>query len=110
MIFWIVLAIFLYGIGLRFFQLGGHSLWYDELVTASCAAQNSLSDFFTFFVSHEQNPPGFHFLVWLLTRVHILTNSEFSIRLISAVAGCLSLILIYRLTKKLWGLAAFNAG
>lgn len=83
--YWIVLIILLVGGFLRFYKLGEHSLWYDEILSTLRASQGlhyalferfRLTDFFIFLEL-------------------FVGNSEFIIRFYSALFGILGIVAIY---------------
>jgi len=88
--------IFLFGCFLRFFQLGEKSLWTDELVVIANAV--NLVDIEAFF-THAQSDdlPKFYSLIfkfWLR-----LGDSEFAMRGLSALFGCMTILVTYSLTR-----------
>lgn len=97
------------GGGLRFHELGHDGLWSDELFTSSMIRQHPLTadistfrrttifdvtpeDSFWTAKGAEQSPPLFELLTKAV--LTILPASEFSLRLVSAVAGCLWLLFL----------------
>lgn len=83
MLFILLLAIFL-----RLFRLGSASLWFDE-------AMDLVADFKSpppFF----KNPPLYSIFSYFWGN---LANSEFILRMPSAVFGVISILLIYYFTK-----------
>lgn len=78
----------------RFINLGGESLWYDEAFTAQLA-KLPLNKLFTA-VSGDVHPPTFYLVEWL--NIRIFGTSEWALRLPSAIAGIVAVLLIYRLT------------
>jgi hypothetical protein len=88
------LLIVLLGSSLRFYNLGGDSLWYDEILTANVARSGYEA------ISHVRSHPP---LFYLLTRaaIDVLGESEFALRLPSAIAGILALPLVAVLGRTL---------
>ena len=80
----------------RFVGLGSESLWLDEAKGASFAF-SPLSEWWTSLPDH-QAPPG-HFLI--VKWVAEFSRSEWALRLPSAVAGWLALLLTYSIAKRL---------
>ncbi|HEX5754719.1 MAG TPA: hypothetical protein VFZ09_51520 [Archangium sp.] len=114
---WLITLALLLAAGcvLRFHELGHDGLWTDELFTSSMVRQHPLKwghssfrrvsvfevtpgDSFWTAKGGEQSPP----LYELLTKavVTVLGSSEFSLRLVSALAGCLWLIYLARRAMK----------
>lgn len=94
-----LLAIFLLGMGLRFYGLDATSLWGDELYTATKAHPDLLSVFETM-ASTGDNPPLSFAIIGSL--VGLLGNSDFVYRLASALLGSLSVLLTYSVGQQLW--------
>ncbi|MDY6844294.1 MAG: glycosyltransferase family 39 protein [Thermodesulfobacteriota bacterium] len=84
--------ILLLGSCLRFYQLGEKSLWTDELVIISNAV--NLVDVKSFFAhTRSDDLPRFYSLLfkyWMF-----LGNSEYSMRALSVIFGCLSILTTY---------------
>jgi uncharacterized membrane protein len=81
------------GIFFRFYQLGLQELWYDELFSTVSAQEPFLSDFFYKWAYCDGNPPAYGLFLWLWIKVFPAT--EFYVRLPSAIASSLTLILLY---------------
>ncbi len=79
------------GFILRFYNLGFNSLWLDEASTYTFAI-NSFQGIWQATASGEFNPPLFY---WLEHGMLMLGNNEFFLRFIPAVAGVLTVPLIY---------------
>ena len=86
------------GIFFRFYQLGLQELWYDELFSTVAAQEPLLSDFIYEWAFCDGNPPGYGLFLWLWLKV--FPPTEFYVRLPSAIAGSLSLVLLYFLGKR----------
>lgn len=86
-------------LGLRIHLLGHNSLWLDEGVSAG-AVQLPWSDFFRLLWRREGNMA----LYYLVLRgwIHV-GDSEFAIRLLSVIAGVVSIPAVYVLGKRLFG-------
>ena len=95
---WILVGLILLGVGLRLYQLGQESLWFDEAWTALFAPQRgaALRDILW-------NQP-FPFYYLLMSGWTALAGwSEIALRLFSALAGIASIPLLYRLAAALFG-------
>lgn len=77
----------------RVYNLGGDSLWIDELITLWDSIQG-----WQWMVSIEDHPPLLYILTWL--SVGVFGESEFTLRLPSLFAGVLSAPLIYALARR----------
>lgn len=88
--------LFILGAGLRIFQLGVESLWYDEVGTIDQATRDLTALFSEFY----QDPPLYPFLLryWMLA----LGPSEISLRLLSVVFSVASLFLLYSISSSLF--------
>ena len=100
----LILILFVGGF-LRLGHLNAYGLWSDEFVTLQLTQNASYSALIhDCFVIPQPIPP----LYFLLTKLFVdaLGPSEISLRLLSALAGTLTLGLIYRLGKEWFGEAA----
>jgi putative flippase GtrA len=88
------------GAALRFSTLGAESLWNDELSSwkrslydnvAQVAAKSAYSDY---------HPPGFQIVLFYVMK--LLGDSEVALRLPSAIAGVLSIGMIFLLGRRLY--------
>jgi len=103
-----IIAIIILAFALRIYRLDHQSIWYDEGVNVYFANQ-SLKDLIAG-VSTDNHPP-LHFFVlhfWL----KLAGQSEFSVRFLSLISGVLSVPLLFKLGRELFGqregsLAAF---
>ena len=94
----VLLAILGSGLFLRVYNLGGESLWYDEVISVRLAHM-SLSQII---VNRAGNVhPPFYFLV-LRGWVALLGDSEFVVRLLSVVFGCFAILMIYKVGRLLF--------
>jgi mannosyltransferase len=90
-----LILLILAGAGLRFYSLGGKSMWDDEVITVEISAKD-----FTHIwqdLSWRQNSPPLHYLL-----VHFFLYfglNEFWARFPSALFGSFNLILIFLLSK-----------
>ncbi|MEJ8474666.1 glycosyltransferase family 39 protein [Roseibium algae] len=88
-------AVLIIGAVLRLWHLDRTSLWYDEAVSWS-QSNGSLAHLVTS-VASDNYPPLHNLLLWLT--MPVLGDTEFALRLPSAVAGIVSIWLIYELGK-----------
>ncbi len=86
----LILAIILLAFAARFIHLGGDSFWFDEVFTLDTARQ-SLGHVLA--GQDINNPPGFHLLAFF--SVQVWGTSEYALRLVSAVAGTLTVPLMF---------------
>jgi mannosyltransferase len=95
----VLLAIMLLGAVLRFYGLGFQSLWGDELASWDISTRETISQVIGG-VRSDDHPP----LYYLILRVAqwIFGDSEWALRLPSAVAGWLCIPAIYILAKRLY--------
>lgn len=95
---YLIIAVIAYAV-LQFFTLGTRSFDGDEGVVLRVASADSWSQFWTF-LANDVHPPLYHLLAKL--SVSIFGVHEWSLRLPSAVAGGLLILLGYWLGKKIW--------
>lgn len=88
----------LVALALRLYQIGNESLWLDEAYTLLFSGL-PLDRLFTVGGAHE-HPPFYYLIVHFLLN---LWNSPVAPRLVSAVAGSLSVLVMYALGAKLFG-------
>jgi mannosyltransferase len=96
-----VLAILvtLFGAVLRLYDLGGQSLWIDEVSQARTASLIN-SEGFGVVVQRDNVAPLSHWLLWAFGT--LFGYSEFIIRLPSAIAGIVLVPLVYLLGRRLF--------
>lgn len=92
-----LLLVMALALGLRLYQLGAQSLWYDEGVTAT-VAQRGLSEL-TQWTAHDIQPPLYYYVVFLWGR--LAGWSEWSLRFPSAWWGVLSVPLLAVVAQRL---------
>lgn len=97
----IILSICALAAGLRFHHLTYQSLWNDELSTWVRSHYDSLRDVIVKGVIPDVHPPGWQILVYYVEK--IFGDSEFLLRLPSAIAGVLAVGAIYLLARRLYG-------
>jgi 4-amino-4-deoxy-L-arabinose transferase-like glycosyltransferase len=107
---YLILLVFFLGLGLRLYDLGGESIWFDEAVSVAASKLGFLDQISWSLTSSDNNPPLYYaFLrVWVL----LFGDSEFAVRLPSAIFGSLGILLIYAVGSRLFNrkaglLAAF---
>ena len=91
-----LLAIMLLGAVLRFYGLGFQSLWGGELASWDFGGRDTFSR-----VVQDGSQPPLYFLILHLAR-WVFGDSEWALRLPSAIAGWLCIPAIYLLGKKLY--------
>src|SRR5438477_10008090 len=98
-------GIFLIGLVLRLATLDAHSLWYDEVLSIE-TAQRGLNAIFTDrFGWMLVQTPLHYFLVWLTIQPADPTSTSFLVRLPSALAGSLTILVVYGIGRELFGRA-----
>ena len=96
-----VLLFLLVGLGsfLRLYKLDNKGLWFDEIGEVIVASSNSISDVLLG-ASHHLAPP----LDYLILHMFLhFGNSDFIVRFPSVIFGILSIPLIYKIGKLLFG-------
>jgi mannosyltransferase len=93
----ILLSLTIFGIILRFYNLGYNSLWLDEAVTYDTSLK-SINEIWTIISSGDFNPPLFY---WMEHFIMIFGNNEVILRIIPAVLGVLTIPLFYFIGKEL---------
>ena len=85
-------AVLVLGTFLRFYQLGFESLWLDEGVSIKIAAREPLQMIRQ--ATSDPTPPFYYLILhyWMV----LFGDSEFSVRSLSAIAGSLSIPVLYR--------------
>jgi len=98
-----LLAIFVVGLALRLYALGSESLWWDEVYAIREMAHPGPLEIVRL-SSTDNNPPLFYLILhyWVL----LAGDSEFSVRLPSALAGGLAVLLMYRIGTLLFDRSA----
>jgi mannosyltransferase len=94
-----VLAVILFAFGVRVHLLGAQSLWHDE-GNSYVQATRSFADIATN-AALDIHPPGYY---WLLAIWRSLTgDSEFALRMLSALVSTLTVAFAFALGKRLYG-------
>lgn len=95
----LIFLILCLGISLRFYNLGKQSLWFDEAITYFRAVLG-----FTEIIKNsygwDVHPPTYYLIISFIIQ---LGNSEFLLRLFSALCGIAALPLFYSLTNSILG-------
>jgi uncharacterized membrane protein len=95
-----VIVIAIVALGVRLYQLSGRSLWLDEILTAQPARLSGPGEVIAWSQAAINQMPLYYFFVWLLGR---WGDSEFILRLPSAVAGASAVVAVYLLGRRLFG-------
>ncbi len=95
-IYLVLFSILLIGGCLRFYQLGEKSLWTDELVVISNAV--NLVDIKSF-LAHTRGDDLPRFYSLLFKFWMFLGDSEFTMRTLSVIFGCLSILVTYAVCR-----------
>lgn len=91
-----ILTILLVGLFFRLYDLSGESIWLDEGLSIEFANLNLSQIFFL----HDTSPPLYYILLhWW---IHLFGISEFSVRFPSAILGCLSVFMMYKIGSQLF--------
>lgn len=96
----ILISIILIGAALRFSIISNYSLWNDELESLRISSYSSISEMYEKAIIPDVHPPLYQILLYYV--IHYLGNSEFLLRLPSAVAGILSIYFIFLLGKRIF--------
>lgn len=96
---WMLLGLIFIGCILRFVNLGFNSLWLDEGATFDIA-QNTFVGIWETTMGGEVNPPLFY---WIESVMLFFGNSEFILRFIPALMGCLTIPVLYFVGKEVGG-------
>ena len=104
---WIGLSLVLAGLVLRLRQyLVNRSLWLDEAMLANNILARDFAGLFRQLDNDQGAPVGFLLLQKIITL--IFGDSEYALRLIPFLAGCLSLVLMFLLARKISSAFASN--
>jgi len=87
-------------LGLRIYALGAESLWVDEVFTTRVVLDYSPAYILLRLPIQDPHPPLYYELLWLWTRVTGV--SETSVRALSALAGAVSVPLVYAVADRLY--------
>jgi hypothetical protein len=96
---WLGLSLVLVGLILRLRQyLVNRSLWLDEAMLANNIIGRDFAGLFRQLDNDQGSPVGFLLIEKAITR--LLGDSEYALRLFPFLAGCLALVLMFLLTRK----------
>ncbi|OGH96946.1 MAG: hypothetical protein A2104_03515 [Candidatus Melainabacteria bacterium GWF2_32_7] len=90
----------LFGIWFRLYGLDIQSFWFDELGTAAVASYPKLTSIIGYCLMLDVHPPLYHIFTYYW--VKMFDNSEILFRLPSAIAGIITIFLMYFGVKKLF--------
>ncbi len=93
---WLMLGITALALALRVYQLVGHSLWFDEALSWWVAT----TDIPAFLLPYGAYTPLYYLLIGA---VSFLGKSEFLLRFPSVFFGVLSVVMIYRIGRRVGG-------
>lgn len=92
----VLIGLTIAGFLLRFYNLGGNSLWLDEASTLTFARQ-SLIGIWESTAAGEFNPPLFY---WMEHGMLVFGESEFVLRFLPALLGVLTIPVVYYIGKE----------
>lgn len=101
---WLLLLVILVGAAVRFYRLGHASIWLDEALTIDFAR---LPWSVLWVTPYDNSPPLYYSLIKILLN---FGQSEFLLRLPSAVFGVLTLVVMYFAIRKIAGSSAAFMG
>jgi 4-amino-4-deoxy-L-arabinose transferase-like glycosyltransferase len=90
----LALAIIALGFGLRLYRLDAQSFWYDEAYSASVASGTPAQIIFNYF--NDVHPPLYYLVLHLW---QMIDDSDFTLRLLSAMLGTAGIAALYALGK-----------
>jgi mannosyltransferase len=96
----ILFCIIVLGSLLRFYGLDKQSFWNDEVASEVSSNQENLTEVIDSGVRPDVHPPGFHILLYFVEKY--IGNSESALRFPSAIAGILSILVIFLLGTRLY--------
>ncbi len=96
----LLFAIVCLGSLLRLFGLGHESLWNDELSSCLRSSYATLSEVITKGVIPDVHPPGYQILLYYVENT--IGDSAVSLRLPSAIAGILTIPIVFHIGRKLF--------
>lgn len=85
------------GIFLRIFKLNSQSVWIDEYITADLSYGVNIIYVFFNSLANNPHPPLFFILEYFILKLFGI--SEFSIRVLPAFFGCLSIFVFYKVVR-----------
>jgi mannosyltransferase len=94
----VLVALTVIGGFLRFYKLGYHSLWSDELTVWQVTQIRSFTEMLKFHLSTDLNVPAYWIIQWLF--VPFLKQDEWGVRFPVALAGVLSIPAMYFFARR----------
>ncbi len=98
-------AIFVVGFALRLYCLDCHSLWHDEIISIEVAQRGLHAIFNDRFGWLGNQTPWYYMLVWLTILPADPTTTAVFVRLPEALAGALTVPVVYGLGREMFGQA-----
>jgi mannosyltransferase len=98
---WPLLALTLLAAVLRFATLGEQSFWYDEAFTPVHVLHSGIGATWRAYLHSENTPPLWYALAWI--DVRIFGDGAIALRLPSAIAGVLTVPVVWALSLELAG-------
>jgi mannosyltransferase len=95
----LILLICCVGFFLRFYDLGGESYWFDEIMSLNFSQKDLVS--ILNLPSYEAHIPPLYYIL-LHFWISLVGTSEFAVRSLSAIFGSLSIFALYKLGKTLF--------
>lgn len=97
---YLILLIVLLGLILRIYDLGGESLWYDEVYSIEISRSDFTGIIKEILYQSDNNPPLYYFIlhIWMA----LFGDSEEAVRLLSALIGSVSIFIIFALGRLLY--------
>jgi len=92
-------ALFILGLWLRIFELSRKPLWLDEASSYFMTSQSHIADVWTA-AFNDHHAPLYFIVLWI---VRMAGTDEFWLRMPAAVAGALTIIVVFLLAKELAG-------
>jgi mannosyltransferase len=96
-LFW---AIFAIGGALRFLYLDYQSLCSDEISAWFVSTKDTVAEIIRYLYETDTYPPGYFILLHFI--ITVIGDSEYALRLLSAIFGWFSILLIYILGKEIY--------
>ncbi|MDD4127803.1 MAG: glycosyltransferase family 39 protein [Methanomicrobium sp.] len=93
---WMLIGLVIFGFALRFYNLGFNSIWLDEGTTLGYARMGYIQIWSS--VMAEFHPPLFY---WLEHIMMVFGESEFTLRVIPALCGVLSIPVFYLIGREI---------
>lgn len=93
----LLVAIILFGFGIRLYQLGDRSIWFDEAFSGRIV-QFSFSEMYQR-LSEDIHPPAYYTILKLWR--YLVGDSIFMLRLLSVLFSTAAILLAYQLTQSL---------